>query len=51
MQIPLIFYIEKKNKIKIYTYGFMILMVCKTLVPYFINVLNLKIIWIYIFFF
>ena len=47
IQIPLISYIEKKNKIKIYTYGFMILMVCKTLVPYLINVLNLKIIWIY----
>ena len=47
IQIPLISYIEKKNKVKIYTYGFIILMVCKTLVPYLINVLNLKIIWIY----
>ena len=47
IQIPLISYVEKKNKVKIYTYGFIILMVCKILVPYLINVLKLKIIWIY----
>lgn len=47
IQIPLISYIEKKNKVKIYTYGFIILMICKSLVPYLIKVLKLKIIWIY----
>ena len=49
MQNPLISYIEKKNKVKIYTYGFILLLVCKILVPYLINVFNLEIIWIYYF--
>ena len=47
MFIPLVAYIEKLNKIKIYSYCFIILLVTQSLIPYIINVFHLPLVWIY----
>ena len=47
MFIPLVAYIKKLNKIKIYSYCFIILVVTQSLIPYIINVFHLPLVWIY----
>lgn len=47
MFIPLVAYIQKLNKIKIYSYCFIILVVTQSLIPYIINVFHLPLVWIY----
>ena len=47
MIIPFLAYIEKSNKMKIYTYGFLLLLVFQTICPYLISLFNPKLEWIY----
>ena len=47
MLIPLLAYIEKSQKIRIYTYYFFLLLLTQVLIPYLINLFGNKIVWIY----
>ena len=47
MLIPLLAYIEKKNKIRIYSYYFFLLLISQAFIPYIISLFGNKIIWIY----
>ena len=47
MIIPLIAYVEKSKKIKIYLYCFIFLLLCQSFFPYIINVFHLNLYWIY----
>ena len=47
MLIPIVSFVEKKDKIKIYTYYFFLLLITQAIIPYLINLLGNKIIWIY----
>ena len=47
MIIPLLAYVEKSNKIKVYSYCFITLFLSQSFVPYLIRIFNLKIVWIY----
>ena len=47
MAIPLISYVEKSNKIKIYSYCLIILIATQALMPYIINVFHFPLVWIY----
>ena len=47
MLIPLLAFVEKSNKIKIYTYYFFLLLITQAFIPYLINLLEIKIVWIY----
>ena len=47
MIIPFLAYIEKSNKLKLYTYGFILLLIFQTIIPYIISIFNLKLEWIY----
>ena len=47
MFIPLVAYVKKLNKIKIYSYCFIILLVTQSLIPYIINAFHLPLVWIY----
>ena len=47
MMIPLLAYIEKEKKIKVYSYSFITLLITQTLVPYFISLFEPRLIWIY----
>ena len=50
MLIPLIAYVNKKNKFEIYSYCFIILLINQSIIPYFLNFnRNNKIIWPYTF--
>ena len=45
--IPLLAFVEKSNKLKIYTYCFVTLLLCQAFFPYLINIFGLNLIWIY----
>ena len=45
--IPLLAYVEKSNKMKIYTYYFLLLLFIQSIIPYLISLLGNKIVWIY----
>ena len=47
MLVPLVAFIEKSNKIRIYIYYFFILLVTQSIIPYIITLFGNKIIWIY----
>lgn len=47
MVIPLIAYVEKSKKIKIYSYCFITLVLTQSLIPYLIQILCSKLAWIY----
>ena len=47
MLIPLLVYVEKNNKIKIYTYYFFILLITQAAIPYILQLCGNKIIFIY----
>ena len=47
MIIPFLAYIEKSNKIKIYTYGLILLLLFQTIFPYLIALFHLNLRWIY----
>ena len=47
MLVPLIAYIEKPNKMKIYIYYFFFLLITQAFIPYLINIFEIKIVWIY----
>lgn len=47
MLIPLVAYIEKSNKLKVYSYYFTVLLITQTAIPYFIHLFGDKIIFIY----
>ena len=47
MVIPLLAYIEKTQKIKIYSYYLFVLFINLILVPYLINLFQLQLKWIY----
>ena len=47
MLIPLLAFVEKSNKIRIYTYYFILLLITQTFIPYLIRLLKMKIVWIY----
>ena len=47
MIIPLISYVDKSNKIKIYSYCSIMLIITESLIPYIINVFHLQLVWIY----
>lgn len=45
--IPLLSYVEKSKKIKVYSYCFITLLLCQSFFPYLITVFGLKLVWIY----
>lgn len=45
--IPLLAFVEKSQKLKIYIYCFITLLLCQAFFPYLINVFGLNLIWIY----
>ena len=45
--IPLLAYVEKTKKIKIYSYCFISILITQALFPYFISLFKLKIEWVY----
>ena len=45
--IPLITFVEKEQKLKIYTYCFVTLLLSQAFIPYLINVFHLNLVWIY----
>ena len=47
MLIPLLAFIEKSNKIRIYTYYFFLLLVTQAMIPYLITLFGKKLAWIY----
>jgi surface polysaccharide O-acyltransferase-like enzyme len=47
MLIPLAAFVNKSNKIKIYTYYFFLLLITQALIPYLITLFGKKIVWIY----
>ena len=47
MAIPLVAYVEKSNKIKIYSYYFILLFITQSLIPYIIKVFHLPLVWVY----
>ena len=47
MLVPLITYIDKTNKMKICIYYFYLLLITQAFIPYLINILQIKIVWIY----
>ena len=47
MLIPLLAFVDKSNKMKIYTYFFFLLLITQAFIPYLIGLLNSKIVWIY----
>ena len=47
MLIPLLAYIEKSTKIKIYIYFFFLLLITQSFIPYLISLFGNKLIWIY----
>ena len=47
MIIPFLAYIEKSNKLKLYTYGFILLLIFQSIIPYIISLFNPKLEWIY----
>ena len=47
MIIPLLAYVEKQKKIKIYSYCFCTLLITQSLIPYLINIFKLNISWPY----
>ena len=49
MLIPLIAYIETSHKLKICIYYFFFLLITQAFIPYLINLLQIKIVWIYTF--
>ena len=49
MLIPLIAYIEKSYKLQICIYYFFFLLITQALIPYLINLFQIKIVWIYTF--
>ena len=47
MIIPLLAYVEKSKKIKIYSYCFFSLLITQSLIPYLMNILNIYLYWPY----
>ena len=47
MIIPLLAFVEKKQKIKIYSYCFLALLVTQVIIPYLIKVYQPKMVWVY----
>ena len=47
MLIPLLAFVEKSNKIMIYSYYFFLLLITQSFIPYLISLFGNKIIWIY----
>ena len=47
MIIPLLAFVEKRNKIKIYFYCFFTLLITQSFVPYIIEILNINLAWPY----
>ena len=47
MIIPLLAFVEKSNKIKIYSYCLATLFISQSLVPYLINLFQSELVWIY----
>lgn len=47
MLIPILAYVEKESKIYIYSYGFFIILINKSLIPYILDNLNVPFIWPY----
>ena len=47
MLIPLLAYVEKSKKIKIYTYCFITLLLCQAFFPYLFTIFRLNLFWIY----
>ena len=47
MMIPLLAYVEKSKKIKVYSYSFITLLITQTLIPYLISLFEPRLIWIY----
>ena len=47
MIIPLLAYVEKSQKIKIYSYCFITLMITQVLIPYLISLFQPNLIWVY----
>lgn len=47
MLIPLLSFVEKKNKIRIYTYYFFLLLLTQSFIPYSFSLLGNKLVWVY----
>ena len=47
LMIPLLAFVEKSKKLKIYSYCFITLLLCQAFFPYLINIFGLNLIWIY----
>lgn len=47
MLVPLLAYIDKEKKMKIYIYYFFLLLITQSIIPYLINIFRIKIVWIY----
>ena len=47
MIIPLIAYVEKSNKMKIYIYYFFFLLITQAIIPYIFKVFDFRLVWIY----
>lgn len=47
MLIPLLSFVEKSNKIRIYTYYFFLLLLTQSIIPYFFSLFGNKLVWIY----
>jgi len=47
MIIPLLAYVKKEDKIYIYSYGFFIILINKGIIPYLIDIFNIRFIWPY----
>ena len=47
MMIPLLAYVEKAKKIKVYSYSFITLLITQALIPYFISLFEPRLLWVY----